>query len=67
LGRAFTQDVATRVDQTLVQTGAYRVLRHPAYSATLLTMLGLGVALANLGSLIIIMLGGLLVAVSHSC
>jgi protein-S-isoprenylcysteine O-methyltransferase len=37
----------------------YRIVRHPAYSATLLTMLGVGVALANVGSIAIIMLGGL--------
>jgi protein-S-isoprenylcysteine O-methyltransferase Ste14 len=60
LGRAFTQDVATRADQALVQIGPYRVVRHPAYGATLLTMLGMGLALANIGSLVIIMLLGLL-------
>jgi protein-S-isoprenylcysteine O-methyltransferase Ste14 len=60
LGRAFTQDVATRADQALVQTGPYSAVRHPAYSATLLTMLGMGLALANIGSLVIILVGGLL-------
>ena len=60
LGRAFTQDVATRADQALVQTGPYGTVRHPAYSATLLSMLGMGLTLANIGSLVMIMLGGLL-------
>lgn len=60
LGRAFTLDVATREDQPLIQTGPYRMLRHPAYSGVLLTMLGMGLVLANWGSLIIILLGGFL-------
>ena len=60
LGRSFTQDVATRVDQPLVQSGPYRTLRHPAYSGTLLTMLGMGLVLANWGSLVMLMLGGFL-------
>jgi len=40
LGRFFTRDVAVRGDQTVVQTGPYRLIRHPAYSGTLLTLLG---------------------------
>ncbi|MEZ4622492.1 MAG: isoprenylcysteine carboxylmethyltransferase family protein [Caldilineaceae bacterium] len=58
LGRSFTQDVAIRIDHTLVQTGPYRTLRHPAYSGTLLTMLGMALVLANWGSLVIVLLGG---------
>lgn len=60
LGRAFRLDVATREDQPLIQTGPYRMLRHPAYSGTLLTLLGMGLVLANWGSLLIILLGGFL-------
>jgi protein-S-isoprenylcysteine O-methyltransferase Ste14 len=50
LGSGFTHDVATTKDQVLVERGPYRLIRHPAYSATLLTMLGLGLALGNVAS-----------------
>ena len=54
LGRFFTWDVAVRGDQTVVQTGPYRYIRHPAYSGTLLTTLGIGLALTNWLSLVAI-------------
>jgi protein-S-isoprenylcysteine O-methyltransferase Ste14 len=40
LGQYFTREVATRADQQMVQRGPYRRIRHPAYSGTLLTVLG---------------------------
>jgi protein-S-isoprenylcysteine O-methyltransferase Ste14 len=52
LGRYFTRDVAVSADQEVVQRGPYRVVRHPAYSGTFLTMLGLGLALTNWASLV---------------
>jgi protein-S-isoprenylcysteine O-methyltransferase Ste14 len=52
LGRFFTRDVATRGDQVVVQNGPYRFIRHPAYSGTLLTVLGIGVALTNWVSIV---------------
>jgi len=36
-----------RPAQAVVQTGPYRYIRHPAYSGTLLTALGVGLALTN--------------------
>ena len=51
LGRYFTRDVAVSADQQVVQRGPYRTIRHPAYSGTFLTMLGLGLALTNWASL----------------
>ena len=53
LGRFFTRDVATCGDQAVVQNGPYRLIRHPAYSGTLLTVLGVGVALTNWVSIIV--------------
>lgn len=47
LGRSFTRAVAVRPAQAVVQTGLYRYIRHPAYSGTLLTALGVGLALTN--------------------
>jgi protein-S-isoprenylcysteine O-methyltransferase Ste14 len=59
LGRWFTRAVQTHADQTLVDTGPYRVVRHPAYAGSLLSLLGMGLVLANWGSLAILVLGGL--------
>ena len=47
LGRYFTRDVAVSADQLVVQDGPYRWIRHPAYSGTFVTMLGVGLALTN--------------------
>jgi protein-S-isoprenylcysteine O-methyltransferase Ste14 len=57
LGRYFTLDVAVRSAQPVVQSGPYRVVRHPAYSGTLLSLLGAGLALANLVSLVALLAG----------
>jgi len=51
LGHYFTRDVAVSIDQQVVQDGPYRLVRHPAYSGTFLTMLGVGLALTNWASL----------------
>src|SRR5690348_10749258 len=56
LGRYFTRDVAVSSDQKVVQDGPYRYIRHPAYSGTFLTMLGVGLALTNWASLVILLL-----------
>jgi protein-S-isoprenylcysteine O-methyltransferase Ste14 len=52
LGRYFTRDVAVSADQKIVQNGPYRSIRHPAYSGTFLTMLGVGLAMTNWASLL---------------
>ena len=46
LGRFFTTRVMTRPDQTVVQNGPYRFVRHPSYTGALMTVLG--VLLCNL-------------------
>jgi protein-S-isoprenylcysteine O-methyltransferase Ste14 len=56
LGRYFTRDVAVSADQLVVQHGPYRLIRHPAYSGTFLTMLGVGLAMTNWASLIALLL-----------
>jgi protein-S-isoprenylcysteine O-methyltransferase Ste14 len=40
LGRFFTTRVMTTKDQTVVQKGPYRLVRHPSYTGMLLTVLG---------------------------
>jgi protein-S-isoprenylcysteine O-methyltransferase Ste14 len=56
LGNFFTRDVAVSPDQKVVQDGPYRYIRHPAYSGTFLTMLGVGLALTNWASLLVLLL-----------
>lgn len=56
LGKFFTRDVATRPGQTVVDAGPYRLIRHPAYSGSLLMFLGTGLAMTNWASLLVIML-----------
>ncbi len=51
LGSYFTRDVAVSADQPVVRHGPYRTIRHPAYSGTFLTMLGVGLAVTNWASL----------------
>jgi protein-S-isoprenylcysteine O-methyltransferase Ste14 len=58
LGRFFTRDVATQTGQTVVQDGPYRFIRHPAYSGTLLTLLGIGLTLGNWLALLVVLISG---------
>jgi protein-S-isoprenylcysteine O-methyltransferase Ste14 len=57
LGRFFTRSVATREGQYVVETGPYRLIRHPSYSGALLMFLGMGIAMTNWASLLVIMAG----------
>jgi protein-S-isoprenylcysteine O-methyltransferase Ste14 len=52
LGEYFTRDVAVSADQQVVERGPYRYLRHPSYSGTFVTMLGVGLATGNWASVI---------------
>jgi protein-S-isoprenylcysteine O-methyltransferase Ste14 len=54
LGEFFTGDVQTRSDQPVIDRGAYRWVRHPSYTGGILMFGGIGVALANWVSLIIL-------------
>ena len=45
LGRYFTYVVKVSDDQTVVQTGPYRLLRHPSYAGALLMAIGIGLSL----------------------
>lgn len=52
LGRFFTYDVAVHPDQTVVEVGPYRHIRHPSYTGALITLVGLGLALGNWAGLL---------------
>jgi protein-S-isoprenylcysteine O-methyltransferase Ste14 len=45
LGRFFRLVVIVQSGHRVIRNGPYRLLRHPAYSGTMLTMIGLGLAL----------------------
>jgi protein-S-isoprenylcysteine O-methyltransferase len=55
LGRWFTVNVAIAKDQTLVQDGPYRHVRHPSYSGALIAFLGYGLCLGNAASLALLL------------
>jgi protein-S-isoprenylcysteine O-methyltransferase Ste14 len=52
LGRYFTFDVAVQSGQQIIQAGPYRYVRHPSYTAALLTLTGFGLALGNWAGLL---------------
>ena len=57
LGQDFRGAVTVRPGQTVVERGAYRLLRHPSYAAALLLHLGFALCFTNWGSVVIVMLG----------
>jgi protein-S-isoprenylcysteine O-methyltransferase Ste14 len=60
LGQYFTYIVKVSADQTVVQTGPYRLIRHPSYTGGTLTGIGIGLSMRyGLGPLII---GGAMLA-----
>ena len=54
LGASFTGAVIVRTDQVVVDRGAYRYVRHPSYTAGAFLFLGIGLALANWISLVVL-------------
>jgi protein-S-isoprenylcysteine O-methyltransferase Ste14 len=56
LGRFFTTDVRVHGDQTVVESGPYRWVRHPSYTGLLMTLLGIGLALGNWVGLLAVVL-----------
>ena len=56
LGRFFTVDVQIAKDHELVETGPFRVVRHPSYTGVLLAFLGFGLSLGNWAALLILII-----------
>ena len=61
LGAFFTADVTIRQDHKLKTNGFYKFVRHPSYSASLLSFIGFGISLNNWISLLIILVVVLIV------
>ncbi len=47
LGKYFSVRLAVQPNQTVMKDGPYRWIRHPSYTGSLITMLGLGLAFTN--------------------
>jgi protein-S-isoprenylcysteine O-methyltransferase Ste14 len=47
LGRFFTYTVKVDAEQPVIDTGPYRLIRHPSYTGLLMASLGVGIALDN--------------------
>lgn len=47
LKQSFTVDVAVRADQTIIQHGLYRWMRHPAYTGALLSFYGFALSFGD--------------------
>src|SRR5579871_6389970 len=56
LGPLFTVDVAIDANHRLIDSGPYRLIRHPSYAGALLALLGLGLLLGSLPALAALML-----------
>jgi protein-S-isoprenylcysteine O-methyltransferase Ste14 len=54
LGPRFTSAVVVTSGQAVIERGAYRWVRHPSYTAGLLITTGIGLALGNWGSLLVL-------------
>lgn len=54
LGRFFTVDVRVQPDQPVIDRGPYRYVRHPSYSGMITMFLGMGLALGNWLSLLVL-------------
>lgn len=51
LGHLYTFEVAIARDHQVISSGPYRYLRHPAYTGSLLSFIGIGICAGNLLSL----------------
>lgn len=56
LGAFFTVDVSIEANHQLKTDGFYSLVRHPSYSASLISFIGLGLALNNWLSLLCILI-----------
>lgn len=56
LGQYFTGDVQARADQPVICSGPYRLVRHPSYTGGMMTFIGIGFALGNWISLILLVI-----------
>jgi protein-S-isoprenylcysteine O-methyltransferase Ste14 len=56
LGRFFTVDVRVSADHKVIDTGPYRLIRHPSYTGVLLEFIGFAICVGNVLSMVVILL-----------
>ena len=61
LGRYFTVDVRVAKDQQVIDTGPYRLIRHPSYTGAFMQFLGFALCIGNVWSMLVLMVPTLLV------
>lgn len=54
LKKAFTLNVQISKEQQLVTSGMYKFVRHPAYTGSILSLIGLSIALKNIPAILIV-------------
>jgi protein-S-isoprenylcysteine O-methyltransferase Ste14 len=47
LGRFFTVDVAIHTEHHIIESGPYRLMRHPSYTGAIVAFIGLGLSIGN--------------------
>lgn len=55
LGRFFTVDVAIASDHQLVESGPYRLVRHPSYTGALIAFAGFALSLGNWAAFLVML------------
>ena len=56
LRRYFTVDVAIMSDHKIIERGFYKYVRHPSYTGSLVSFLGLGIAFSNWLAILVIVI-----------
>ncbi len=56
LGRFFSLDVQIQNEHRVIDTGPYRLLRHPGYAGVMFGLVGLGLALQSWASVLVLLL-----------
>ena len=54
LKKAFTLNVQISKEQQLITNGMYKFVRHPAYTGSILSLLGVSIALKNIPAILIV-------------
>ncbi|MFR8790596.1 methyltransferase family protein [Gallintestinimicrobium sp.] len=52
--KAFTLNVQISKEQQLITNGMYKFVRHPAYTGSILSLLGVSIALKNIPAILIV-------------
>ncbi len=56
LGRYFSETVGVQQGQKIIDTGPYRLIRHPAYTGVLIALLGTGIAISSWGATLLLLI-----------